>query len=578
MGLSSALQTGLSGLIVNQTDLSVVGNNIANANTTAFKSSQVLNTPQFYITSNPGGPPTSTFGGTNPSQVGLGAQVGQVVTNFTPGQVQTTGVSSDLAINGNGFFVVTNASQESLYSRDGAFTLNSNNQLVDSSGNILQGYGVDNKFNLASTLGPLQINVGTTHIAQATQNIAIQGKLNAGGTLATGASVLTTGQLQAVGGGTVDLTTTLTNLQNFGASGTLGLFNVGQTITLDGPTGDRAPQGQSLTVTSGTTVQDLETFLSNGLAIDTSPPTGTPGPTPGGSIQTVAGGGQTLQITGNVGSDNQISLSAANLTVDGAAAPLTFTDTGGATGESVQSPLSAFDSLGNSVTVNVNAVLVSQSSTSTTWDYTVSSADNLSATAPPTYVLGSGTLSFDNNGQLLNVTGGTSPTATGSTFVLQRSGNGASPNQAITLNFSGVTALSTDGAPSQLSLFNQDGLAAGTLTSYSVGPDGTITGTFDAGQTRTIGQVALVTFKNQNGLVNQGSNVYAAGPASGPANVTTAGQNGSGTILGGALEQSNVDLSQEFINLITASTGYDASSRVITTANQLLTELLNTAR
>src|SRR5271170_4523727 len=106
--LNSTLLTGLSGLVANQTELSVVGNNIANANTTAFKSSQVLFTPQFYVTDGTGTPATGVFGGTNPSQVGLGVQVAQVSQNLTQGQFQTTGVASDLALNGQGYFILQN--------------------------------------------------------------------------------------------------------------------------------------------------------------------------------------------------------------------------------------------------------------------------------------------------------------------------------------------------------------------------------------------------------------------------------------------------------------------------------------
>src|SRR3984957_19596182 len=98
MALTGTLFTGLSGLVVNQTELNVVGNNIANANTTAFKSSQALFTPQFYVTDNPGSPSNGTSGGSNPSQEGLGAQVSSIQANFTPGSLQSTGVPSDLAI------------------------------------------------------------------------------------------------------------------------------------------------------------------------------------------------------------------------------------------------------------------------------------------------------------------------------------------------------------------------------------------------------------------------------------------------------------------------------------------------
>src|SRR3954464_1416018 len=104
MALTSALFTGLSGLDVNNTRLNVVGNNIANANTVAFKGSRALFKPQFYVTDGGGTPPSSEFGGTNPNQRGLGAQVATIEKNWTPGSIEPTGKATDLAIDGEGFF------------------------------------------------------------------------------------------------------------------------------------------------------------------------------------------------------------------------------------------------------------------------------------------------------------------------------------------------------------------------------------------------------------------------------------------------------------------------------------------
>src|SRR5580700_2014639 len=120
MALTSALYSGLSGLDVSQETLNVVGNNIANSDTTAFKSSRVLFKPQFYVTDDAGSAPTDQFGGTNPEQEGLGATVSSIDKNWSPGQITPTGQDTDMAINGTGFFVVQNtAGQE--FTRDGSF-------------------------------------------------------------------------------------------------------------------------------------------------------------------------------------------------------------------------------------------------------------------------------------------------------------------------------------------------------------------------------------------------------------------------------------------------------------------------
>jgi flagellar hook protein FlgE len=124
----------------------------------------------------------------------------------------------------------------------------------------------------------------------------------------------------------------------------------------------------------------------------------------------------------------------------------------------------------------------------------------------------------------------------------------------------------------------QDGSIAGTLTDFSIGNDGIIVGTFTNGMTRTLGQIALATFNNYEGLIDMGGGTFKVGPNSGVAVITTPLANGGGEITAGALETSNVDISQEFINLIIASTGFSAASRVITTSNQLLTELLAVMR
>jgi flagellar hook protein FlgE len=521
----------------------------------------VLFSPQHYDTSNPGSPSTGAFGGSNPSQVGLGAQVSAIQQNFNQGELQSTGVASDLGIDGNGFFIIKNSGNQQLYTRDGAFSLNDQHQLVDSGGDFVQGYGVNAQFQIVpGKLTNITVPLGQETIAKATQNASLTGVLNSGGVVSNDASILTTQALQDSANASVTGTSLLTNLQNFG--GATNLFNVGDTLTLSPTQGGKTLPSQTFVVAAGSTVSDLQTFFSDGLAIDPAPPAGTPGPTPGATIANAVGGGQQLLFTGNVGSVNKISIAAGALTDSAGTAPLTFNDTGGATGEGTQTSILAYDSLGNPITLNVNTALVSQSTSGTTWDFTVSSPDNVGVTP----FLSSGTLSFDNSGQLSG--------STNNTITINRTGTGATASQQITLNFGGVQALSS-GQASTLVSQSQDGFAIGTLDSYAIGTDGTITGSFSNGLSETIGQVAMANFNNADGLVNQGNNLYAAGADSGAAIITTPGNEGTGLIRAGELEQSNVDLSQEFINLIIASTGYSASSRVISTSDQLLTQLLN---
>src|SRR4051794_12130613 len=160
MALTSTLFTGLSGLDVNQTRLNVVGNNIANVNTVAFKSSRALFKPQFYVTDAAGTPATDGFGGTNPSQRGLGAAVATIEKDFSVGGIESTGRATDMAIDGDGFFIVQGTEQR--FTRDGSFSLNEENQLVTSDGSFVQGYAVGADDNIIpGKAGNITIPLGT---------------------------------------------------------------------------------------------------------------------------------------------------------------------------------------------------------------------------------------------------------------------------------------------------------------------------------------------------------------------------------------------------------------------------------
>jgi flagellar hook protein FlgE len=160
-------------------------------------------------------------------------------------------------------------------------------------------------------------------------------------------------------------------------------------------------------------------------------------------------------------------------------------------------------------------------------------------------------------------------------ITINRAGAGSEPTVDIALDFQKVTAL----ASSDSSFFaQQDGIRIGTLVGYEIGGDGTITGTFDNGLTSRLGQVAVATFENAKGLSDTGSSLYSVGSNSGEPRIGAPLEGMAGSLRSGALELSNVDLSKEFINLIIASTGFSAASRVITTSDQLMTELLNASR
>ncbi|MBC7782835.1 MAG: flagellar hook-basal body complex protein [Burkholderiales bacterium] len=569
MALTSTLFTGLSGLDVNQTRLNVVGNNIANVNTVAFKSSRALFKPQFYVTDEGGTPPSSEFGGTNPSQRGLGAVVASIQKDFTAGPIEPTGRPTDLAVDGTGFFVVQGDEQR--FTRDGSFSLNATNQLVSTSGEYVQGYAADSDGGIiAGQLTDIEIPLGTTASARPTENNSLEGNFNSSGPIAAGASILTS-QLLTTSGGTLPTTATaVTDLRSTGSA--VPLFNTGDVVTLTGEKGGRSLPASTLTVGAGTTVAELSTFFQNALGIDSSVATAG-APVPGIAFETDAtdlNSGR-LVVAGNVGLQNALALSGASITTSAGAAPLAFIEgsnaagfTSDPVGESVHTSFVAYDSLGTPVSVDLTAVLESRADTGNTWRFYVESPDD----AGDSLSLGSGTLTFGTDGKLLSTTG--------TTLTIDRSGSGAISPLTMNLNLEKVTSLTAQN--SELAMTDQDGSPLGTLQSFSIGDDGTITGAYSNGRTSTIGQIAMATFDNPMGLVDGGGSMFTAGPNSGVPVISTPLALGAGAVRSGSLELSNVDISEQFINMIISSTGFSASSRVITTSDQLLTELLNSAR
>jgi len=191
MGLTSALSTALTGMNAAETQIDVLGNNLANSQTVGFKASDVVFSTQFLQTLSVGSAPTSDNGGRNPRQVGLGVQVSAINQNFRQGTIEISSSSTDLAIQGEGFFQVSGSRDEKLYTRNGIFRLNSSNELVTSEGFRLLGFGVDDEFNIQSTqLVPLTIPVGTETIAKQTSKVELEGTLTPRGDISDTSNVI----------------------------------------------------------------------------------------------------------------------------------------------------------------------------------------------------------------------------------------------------------------------------------------------------------------------------------------------------------------------------------------------------
>jgi flagellar hook protein FlgE len=218
-----------------------------------------------------------------------------------------------------------------------------------------------------------------------------------------------------------------------------------------------------------------------------------------------------------------------------------------------QVAIGVYDSLGNLHSVTLT--------------FTPGAGNTWTWAASGTGVSGSGNLVFDANGQYVSSTGNVSVAASGIT--------GAN-DFTFTVDMSRLTQLASE---SDLSMTFQDGLAAGTFSTFFVTPQtGEIVGVYSNGMQRLIGQLALASFVNPSGLLQQGQNLYMVGPNSGDPAIGQAGTGTRGTIAAGYLEGSNVDLGQEFTNMIVAQRGFQASSRIITTSDEMLLEIVNLKR
>ena len=566
MGLTSAMFTGLSGLNANQYKIDTIGDNVANVNTTGFKSSRATFQNQFAITLSAGTGPSGVSGGTNPSQIGRGTVLGSVQRNFSPGSLETTGVPTDMAIEGQGFFILRGSQNQQAYTRDGAFKLDANNVLVSLDGYRVQGYGIDSQFNIVpGMLTDLEIPIGTLSTARASSLAMFDGNLNANGTIATQGTILHSQAFEEVGGAPATAGTLLIDLRDPGSPG-VALFNIGDVITLSGvKKGGRELPERSFTVTADTTLNDYLAFMNDALGINQDPALGG---TAGVRVSTTTPPGQgVLIIEGNPGIDNALDVGLASIrsTNPNFPNPINFTEQQAANGESVYTTFQVFDSLGTPVQVKLTMVLESKSNAGTTWRFYAESPHD----TDPSPVLGTtGTITFDSNGRVINVQN--------NTIQINRTNTGAADPLVVELDFSALTGLTTQSSAVVMTV--QDGFPTGTLANFSVGTDGVITGIFTNGLTRTLGQVAIATFTNPEGLVGGVNNLFFVGANSGSPIITTPQTLGAGRIVGGTLELSNVDLTREFIGLITASTGFSAAGRVISTSNDLLNELLMLAR
>ena len=342
------------------------------------------------------------------------------------------------------------------------------------------------------------------------------------------------------------------------------------TLAFTGKKGERTLSTKELEITATTTVQELYTFMEEALGIvevSPDPLNPLPGDTPTGFNPGGAVADGRIRLVGNNGEANAIDvgLSGLQLTSGGgiSSVNLAFSSSQTAAGEGAVADFIAYDSMGMPLSVRLTTVMESRDGTSVTYRWFADSADN-SDTSGAGIAVGTGLISFDGEGNFVS--------ATESTVSVLRSDVPSISPLEFELDFSRLSGLAADEA--SLAVSGQDGSAPGKLSSFIVGEDGLIRGVFSNGINRDLGQIRLARFGNAAGLEQVGENLYSPGVNSGLPVTADPGNQGIGTIVAGAVELSNTEIGSNLIDLILASTMYRGNTRVITTAQQMLDELL----
>jgi len=578
MGILSSLFAGVSGLNANGTALSVIGNNIANMSTVGFKGSKA--TFADLISS-------SISGGSGSVQTGIGVALTSVQGNFSQGSLATSSNVLDLAIDGNGFFVVEDAQGGTFYSRAGLFRLDRNNNVVDPSGFKLQGFLADTTGTITGTIGDIALP-STTASPRATTIALVAANLNSatnqtgvrGNVVASAASVATT----AAGANSFDINLNGDGVQTItvangltGAALATAIQNAVRGLVPNDPFKAAAYSGFTATVNAS----NIYTFTSGITGTTNNSTTGT------GTVVVTANGGDTLATD-------------LNMTAGTSTAGTDFLLSDPSASSNFSTSMTVFDSLGNSHLLTTYFTRVGEN----TWNYNVvaNASDVVTANYDTSNIdaslgivkVGSGTLTFGTNGTLdrespvtrydTGTAAGTAGTTPGE---LQVDFNGATQNQLIVMNYgtsvttdggSGLDGTTQFGSTSALVQQTQDGFAAGSLQAFSVDSNGTISGRFSNGQLRALAQVVLARFPDPIGLTRTGKNTFAQSGNSGQPVTGTPDSAGLGRVLSNSLELSNVDLGESFIDMIAAQRGFQANSRVITTSDEILQELVNLKR
>jgi flagellar hook protein FlgE len=563
MGLTTALNTSLNGLTLNETAIKVIGNNIPNAATNGFKASAVQFTTQLSRTLNVGSAPQGQNGGTNPRQVGLGSTTAAIRRDFSQGAITTSTSPSDLAIEGEGFFVLSGAEGQ-VYSRNGNFTLNNQGQLVNADGLRVKGFGIDDQFNIVATqLVNIDIPLGKLNVAQEARNVVVEGAIRAdeAAIAATESEVIQSVPLFDGAGLAITGASLLADTRD--TIGGAPVFTSGETVTLTPRKGGADYDPVDFDVTATSTVAEFAAFVNSSFGFQ--PGASVAGDPFGPAGVNITADGR-FEVVSNAGTSQTAEISPARLRQSSTGTGLSginlgFTRTRSGIGESTLTTFPVFDSLGEQVLVRMHAVLESKSPTATTYRYYFESSQDSDLDVN----LSTGVFTLNESGEIAG-----DSTAE---ISIDREAT-AAKNMVVTVDLSRVSGLTELGSSGSLSLLSQDGAPAGSLTSFNINDAGVVSGVFTNGVIRPLGQMVLARFANPLGLVENGGGTLFEGVSSGPAQITFPGQTGTGSIRSGAIELSNTDVGRSLVELIVSSTNYRGNARVISSVQQLVDELL----
>ncbi|OGP15068.1 MAG: hypothetical protein A2052_05200 [Deltaproteobacteria bacterium GWA2_54_12] len=551
--MQSSLYTGISGLNANMSNLSVIGNNISNVNTVGFKGSRVTFGDVLSQT---------LTGGSGTNQVGLGVSMGSIQKVFTQGAFETTGNTLDLAISGNGFYMVTDPTLNSTYyTRAGQFSTDKDGFITNPEGLRLQGYLANAAGTLQNTVQDLQLTTKTI-TPSATTSAILNANLDSNAPV-TG-FVFTSGTNDQI---TFDVA---------GVPQTASLVTDGGLVSGGAATGadvaaaiKSALQAQNGNGDTYTVDYDDQTGIFT-IANDTGNAANITidwGASTSATLLGYSGAGMAAIA---VGADDAAAVKAAGGAFD--------LNSAGDT-SNFSTPVTVYDSLGNDHVVTLYFRKDNLGSAGNTWEWfgVVDAAESTSGT---TEIQAQGSVTFNTSGALYSESGVTYPTG-GFNFT-----GGALQSQMIDFDFgtsitqgsTGTDGTTQYGTTAGVSMLTQDGYSSGTLQRISIGQDGVLKGIFSNGNDLTLGQVLLADFASSTGLESAGMNLYKETYDSGQPLIGGPGSAGRGLVKSSTLELSNVDIAREFVNMITAQRGFQANSKIITTTDEILAELVNLKR